>query len=180
MARFLSALLLAALLAAGSPEARAGASFGAQAASGENKPKKAKKVWTNDDLEQLRGTAPVTVAGAPATPSGAAAKGAGEEAAGGEEKGPYVKEKDPKWYGQRMASLREELDKTEKEISRLRNFLRNPSSGQAGLALGQENARLSPANQIDQLERQREKIRRQMDDLEAEARRNGISPGALR
>lgn len=179
MARFLSAFFLAVLVAAGPAEARAGAGFGAQTATGQ-KPKKAKKVWTNDDLEQLRGTAPVSVPGGAGTPEGTAAKGAGEEAAGGEEKGPYVKEKDPKWYAQRMASLRDELDRTDKEISRLRNFLQNPSSGQAGMALGQENARLSPANQIDQLQRQREKISRQMSDLETEARRNGISPGALR
>jgi len=186
MVRVLPALFLAVVVAAGPAGARGAVGLGAQAGSGEKaKPKKAKKVWTNEDLERLRESSSISVLGGPAAPAGAPSKGAAEEAGGGGEKAgaggaAYVKAKDPQWYQQRMASLRAELERTEKEISRLQNFLQNPSTGQAGLTLGQYNARLSPGNQIEQLERRREEVRRQIDDLEAEARRNGIPPGVLR
>jgi hypothetical protein len=180
MVRVVLALVLAVLVAPGPAGVRGGVALGAQAGSGEKaKSKKAKKVWTNEDLERLREGSPISVMG------GAAAKGAGAEAAGGGEKAeaggaPYIKAKDPQWYRQRMGSLRAELEKIESEISHLRKFVENPYTGQAGLSVNQENGRLSPANQIELLERRRNEVRRQMDDLEDEARRNGIPSGVLR
>lgn len=181
MLRLATVLLVAFVLATAPAAAGGGAAPPAQAGKAEKaKPRKAKKVWTNDDLDRLRNTVPVSTLGA----SPARAQAAGEAAAGGPEKAgapeALPKEKDPEWYRQQMGSLRAELERTEKEISRLRSFLANPSTGQAGLALNKENDSLSPANQIELLQRRRDEVKHQMDDLEDQARRNGISPGALR
>ena len=139
---------------------------------------KAKKVWTNDDIELLRAKSPISVMGEVAPPPEAAKEAAaGEKAAPGE---PYVKEKDPKWYQQQLAPLRGELDRIDSEIRRLRDFRTSATTGRPGIVLGQENIPLSPENQIQQLERRRRDVQQQIDDLEALARRNGISPGTLR
>ena len=84
------------------------------------------------------------------------------------------------WYRQRASSLRAELDRIDGEIRRLRSFKSNPSGGSAGLALGKDNLSLTPENQIEQLESRRRQVQQELDDLEAEARRKGWSPGTLR
>lgn len=92
----------------------------------------------------------------------------------------YSKDKDPKWYRERAASLRAELDRIDGEIRRLRDFKSNPYSGQGGLTLGKENLSLTPENEIEQLQRRRRQVQQELDDLEAQARRNGFSPGTTR
>jgi hypothetical protein len=145
------------------------------------KPQKEKKVWTNDDLEALRATVPLsapgpgTAASAPtaeeAPEGGAAAAGEGEA---------YSRQNDPAWYRQRASSLRAELDRLDNEIRRLQNFKSNPSSGSAGLALGKDNLSLTPENQIEQLQARRRQVQQELDDLETEARRKGWAPGTIR
>ena len=144
-------------------------------------PQKAKKVWTNDDLEELSARVPRSEFGAAAGPGSAAAAEtkAGGEAKPGETQA-YAKDKDPAYYKQRAAALRAELDRIDSEIRRLRSFKSNPSSGTGGLALGQDNLSLTPENQIRQLEVRRSQVEKELDDLEAEARRNGFPPGTVR
>ena len=144
-------------------------------------PQKAKKVWTNDDLEELRTRVPLSDFGAAAGPASAPAA---ETKAGGEPKPgetpAYAKDKDPAYYKQRATALRAELDRIDSEIRRLRSFKSNPSSGTGGLALGQDNLSLTPENQIQQLEARRRQVEKELDDLDAEARRTGFPPGTVR
>jgi hypothetical protein len=146
-------------------------------------PQKAKKVWTNDDIDALRARVPLSVTGQE-LPAAAAEPAAGEKAAGeATAKGPlepYVRERDPKYYQQRYAALRAEVDRIDAEIRRLREFRANPNTGQQGLALGAENLSLTPENQIQLLEERRRKVQQDISDLEDQARRAGIPLGLLR
>lgn len=154
------------------------------------KVQKQKRVWTNEDLEALREgkRAPVTEMSAEAPKEAAAegaaaqpaAEGGAREGASGAPTGPYVKEQDPKWYREQIAPLRGELDRIDSEIRRIRDFKVNPSSGGNAMGLGQSNMSLTPENEILQLEKKRGEVLAKIDDLESQARRNGIDPGVLR
>lgn len=148
-------------------------------------PRREKKVWTNEDLEALRqktilsdfrGTAPAAAATEGAAAAGEAVEGAARPAAAAA----TPKEKDPAEYQKRLSPLRAELTTVENRLRELRNYKSNPNRGQAGLALGGENLNLTPENEIANLEARRREILRQIDEIEAEARRNGLSPGAVR
>lgn len=158
--------------------------FGPSAALAQEKPaakqppKKEKKVWTNEDLEALRATVPLSAPGPGAAVPAAAAPAEGAAAAAATPAGTgeaYSRQNDPAWYRQRAASLRGELDRIDSEIRRLQNFKSNPSSGTTGLALGKDNLSLTPENQIEQLEARRRQVQQEFDDLEAEARRKGFT-----
>ncbi len=157
--------------------------FGPSAALAQEKPpvqqppKKEKKVWTNEDLEALRATVPLSAPGpGAAAPAAAPAEGApAAEAAPAGTGEAYSRQNDPAWYRQRATSLRAELDRIDGEIRRLQNFKSNPSSGTTGLALGKDNLSLTPENQIEQLEARRRQVQQELDDLEAEARRKGFT-----
>lgn len=147
------------------------------------KTKKEKKVWSNEDLEELRGKVHLSVIGQPPTEAPA---GSGEQpvAADSEKSGArterYVRAKDPKWYSEQVAALRAEIDRIDGESHRLREFRASARTSQGGLVLGQSNIPLNPENQIQQLEAQRREVQRQIDALEDQARRNDIAPGAIR
>jgi hypothetical protein len=146
--------------------------------------KEKRKVWTNDDIEQLRRKAPISVLGQAPPPE--EAPGEGEEAAeagakkAGAEAAPYAREKDPKWYQQQLKPLRAELDRSEGELRRIRGLMANPEGGKSGVALGTPYFGLSPEDQLDRLERRRRELQKKIDDLEDQARRNGIPHGSLR
>ncbi len=171
-----SLVLSLALAAAGAPALRAQQSQATKA-------KKEKKIWTNDDLDQLQDKGRVSVLGE--TPAEAPAAAGGQPAAipadkSAEKTEPYMKEKDAKWYADQIGKLRTELERLDAETRRLRDFRSSAKGAMSGLVLGQPNASLTPENQIEQLEARRREVRRQIDDLEDQARRSDIAPGAVR
>jgi hypothetical protein len=174
-----------------------------------NPPQKAKRVWTNDDLTDLR-SGGVTTAAAEAplaeggTPGGAPAQAAATSpAAPGKEK-QLPPEKDPKAYRAKLEPLRKQLADVEAKIKEIQDALANPYDGTNKVKLGQpapnfpqqdqqpdyQKKRADDAiygNQVvrtqDQLtvyEQKRQQLQQQIDDLEAQARQNGLSPGDIR
>ena len=139
-----------------------------------------KKVWTNEDLEALRSRVAISTVGEAAPPveekteEAAAAEGAARPAGA-----PYSRAQDPEWYRQRLSGLRAELDRVEEQIRRLRDQGRNPTQATNAVALGASGG-LSPEDQIATLERRRSQVQQQIDELEDQARRNGIEPSRLR
>ena len=141
------------------------------------------KVWTNDDLEQLRGTAAMSVTGPgaaaePATRTEAAAPegGAGEGGEATEEALP--KEKDPEYWRKRLEPLRNELTEIEQQLQRSRS-----GQGQAGsnsMNLSTDAPGANVADTIRRLERRREEIQREITAIQEEARRLGVPPGYVR
>lgn len=152
----------------------------AQTAPAQQPEKKAKKVWTNDDLDALRGGAPgVTVA------STAAAAAVTEETAEKKETGekkekPEQKEDPVKKLRDKLLPLRAQLDQIDAQIREVRGQISNPFKGNNTVDLKHVSATMRPEDVLKSLEQRRQGIQQQIDDLEEAARRSGISPGDIR
>jgi hypothetical protein len=140
--------------------------------------KKAKKVWTNDDLDLLQGRS----SGAGGSASGAGVAGgaaAGEEKPGGKDK-PLPSEKDPKTYREKLIPLRAQLEQVDAKIKQMRDQLTHPIESGNAVDLRHASADLRPEVALKELEQKRLDIQQKISDLEDEARRNGLSSGDIR
>jgi len=149
------------------------------------KPDVQKKVWTTDDVERLNpafgelaGAQPKAV---PAAPSTAAAARAATPAAPARvaAAASLPSEKDPAWYGQRLADLQAELAAIEDRSNQLRNFRNTGTTAGTGLVLNAPCTGISTDNLIANLEAQRHQILVQIDALGDLARANGLPAGIL-
>jgi hypothetical protein len=137
---------------------------------------KAKKVWTNDDMDQLRARglistfslAPETTAQAQPAPSEPATFTSRME--------------DPTWYAQRAADLQAELDKREGALHEAQTNLAQAAEGitQPGIAMDKKNDGITPEAGIAVLQAQVLEVQSQLDELSDLARQNNIPPGVLR
>jgi len=136
----------------------------------------AKKVWTNDDMDQLRARglittfslAPETAAQAPATPS---------------EPATYTSRlEDPEWYAQQASDLQAELDKRGAALREAQANLAQAAEGvtQPGIAMDKKNPGVTPEAGIDVLKAQVLEVQNQLDELSDLAQQNNIPPGVLR
>jgi hypothetical protein len=137
---------------------------------------KTKKVWTNDEMDQLRArglistfnVAPETTAQAPAAPSAP---------------GTYTTRfEDPDWYAEQAAILQAELDKREAALGEAQTYLAQAAAGitQPGVAMDKSNVGVTPEAGIDVLKAQASEVQSQLDELNDLARQNNIPPGVLR
>ncbi len=140
----------------------------------------AKKVWTNDDMDQLRARglittfslAPETAAQAPAAPP---------EPATSTTTSPSKLE-DPAWYAQQASDLQAELDKREAALREAQANLAQAAEGvtQPGIAMDKKNPGVTPEAGIDVLKAQVLEVQNQLDELSDLAQQNNIPPGVLR
>jgi hypothetical protein len=137
---------------------------------------KTKKVWTNDDMDQLRARGLITTfnvtieitAQAPAAPS---------------EPATYTSRfEDPEWYAQQAANLQAELDKRESALREAQSNLAQAAEGitQPGIAMDKKNAGITPEAGIAVLQAQVLEVQNQLGELSDLARQNNIPPGVLR
>jgi len=137
---------------------------------------KTKKVWTNDDMDQLRArglistfsVAPETTAQAPPAPS---------------EQATFTpKTEDPTWYADQAAILQAELDKREAALREAQTNLAQVAEGitQPGIAMDKGNVGVTPEAGLAILEAQVHEVQSQLDELSDLARQNNIPPGILR
>jgi len=166
-------------------------------------PQKSKKVWTDDNLSDLRGTvttasaAPVAETAAPAeeagTPAKAPATGAGKEP---------PPEKTAKYYQEKLGPLRKQLADTEAKIKQIQDAIDNPGKdGSNKINVTQSappgppstpdgtppradnsiygNAIVKPQDQLTYYENQRRDLQAKIDDLEAKAISNGLTRGEI-
>ncbi|MBZ5698864.1 MAG: hypothetical protein LAN18_09985 [Acidobacteriia bacterium] len=146
--------------------------------TGQANQNQSKKVWTNDDMDQLRvrglisivGQVPETAAQAPVAPS--------------EPAFPVYASRleDPEWYAEKVADLQAELDKRAETLREAQTALAQAADGitQPGIALDKKNVGITPQASIAILEAQVGEVQSQLDDLSDLARQNGITPGVLR
>lgn len=162
-------------------------SVSAAAASRQTPKKRAKKVYTNDDLQSLRGSRPPNTARAetkPTTsPSGdtEASRTTVEDAEETAEN-PIPQEQDPSYWSQRVEPLQQELAKLEEEITRLRQLAGSlhPSQTGQGLDLAEGGSSLNPQQTIDNLERRKQAVESELESIAEQARRARVPPGWLR
>jgi predicted nucleic acid-binding Zn-ribbon protein len=136
--------------------------------------KKPKKVWTNDEVATLPGQ--VSVVGQPnqrveyrrETEEGSSSdKGNGQES-------------QIDSYRQQIGDLRNQIDAADQRIAELKNFKGENASPTGGINPNKGYNMVPVEEQIKQLEAKKKKLQGQIDDLENEARKNGIDPGKLR
>lgn len=136
----------------------------------------AKKVWTNEDVEALRGPSGVsTVSRGP----NAAAKAAKPNDAPAKP----LDGKDAKWYRAQLQSLNNKLPSINAEIDKMHRFENGSYQSPGGIPETQVyyfQPPLNPADRLAQLEKQKQAILDRIDALQDEARHAGILPGDLR
>jgi hypothetical protein len=154
------------------------------AASPKQHPNQRKKVFTNEDLQGLPSASGITtfppspeVVSTPLTGKQRPAASPGQASV---EREPYLKETDPRWYLEQLASARTELESIDSKAQRLREFRKSGMGMTGGITLDQPGLRFSPENEAEQLALRRQEIESQIAELEDTARHNGFSPGFLR
>jgi hypothetical protein len=131
------------------------------------------KVWTNDDLEKLRGLGLISIVGRmnEETPKSASLPQ------------PDVKTQDPGWYAEQAARLRDELERRRAQLREYQKALEDARSlgkTTGGINLDEGDIGITPEAGIAILQRCVRASESQLDALEDLARLNGIPPGALR
>ena len=146
------------------------------AQSNQNQPK---KVWTNDDMDQLRSRGLISIVGQGATEPATQAPTAPAEATF-----PVYASRldDPTWYADRAADLQAELDRREAALREQQTAiaLAVDRITEPGLALDKENAGVTPAAGLANLQAQVQETQSQLDELSDVARQHNIAPGVLR
>jgi hypothetical protein len=138
-----------------------------------------KKVWTNDDMDQLRARGLISIVGQklaePATKA---------PAAPAETTFPVYASRldDPEWYADKAADLQAELDKREAALREQQAAIALAADRitEPGLALDKDNAGVTPAAGVANLQAQVQEVQSQLDELSDLARQHDIPPGVLR
>ncbi len=136
--------------------------------------KKAKKVWTNEEMATLPGG--VSVVGEPnqgveskREPGHDAATGSGDS-----------QQMQIDSYRRQISDLRSQIDAADQRIAQLKAFKGENSSPSGGINMNQGYDMVPEEDQVKQLEAKKKKLEGQIEDVENEARKNGIDPGKLR
>ena len=149
--------------------------------------KRGPRIWTNDDIERLVRGERINVVGS-ITASGAEPAAAAEQATSAEAEAAATpaqeaqpqkpKEQTPEYWQERAKPMREELAKVDQQLQQLRS-----GQGQAAsnaINVNTDAPGVDVRDTIQRLEQRRAELQRQMDDLQAEARRVGVPPGWVR
>jgi len=149
----------------------------AQAANGQTTPAasktdKTKKVWTNDEVKTLQGT--VSVVGTNRPGERQTQSSLSGDAPGDPRRGKILQ------YRVAIGELRKKIDAADQRISQLRNFKAEDSSPSGGINPNRGYNMIPLDEQVKQLEAKKKQWLGNIDDLENQAKKEGIEPGELR
>jgi len=142
-------------------------------------PKKEKKVWTDENIGELRGKSPVSVVGEGKASGSTNGESADADKVGAKSTG-SIPEKDPQWYRAKLMPLRADIERTDAEIRRMKEFLAGGHTAEGRLEVNRFSVPLNPANRIEELEKHKREVQGKIDEIEDQARRNSIAPGDIR
>jgi hypothetical protein len=140
------------------------------------------KVWTNDDIDQIRnqGAGGISVMG-PAAPAPSATTTQKGTAAAKPAAAPKVpNEKDPEWYRKQLTPLYEKLDQISQQMATAQAAVDGDSRGDSGVSMGARAPAGTPQEQVVALQKEQADVQAKIDALLDLARHNDIEPGALR
>jgi hypothetical protein len=128
--------------------------------------KKTKKIWTNDDVNNLNG--PVSVVGD--------AKNSGKASSAATADPQYIAN-----VKKQLEKLRSQLEDTDKQLSDLKNFSDGKgATTSGGYEFTKGYNRVPVDQQISNLQAKKSQLEGKIDTLLDEARKKGIEPGQLR
>jgi hypothetical protein len=138
-----------------------------------------KKVWTNEDMDQLRARGLISIVGQEVTVAATQ-----PPAAPAETTLPVYASRldDPAWYADTAADLQAELDKRQAALLQQKTAIAQAVDRitQPGLALDKGSPGMTPAEGLANLQAQVQEVRNQLDELSDLARQHDIPPGVLR
>jgi hypothetical protein len=138
-----------------------------------------KRVWTNDDMDQLRARGLISIVGQGGTELATQARTAPPETT----LPVYVSRFDnPEWYADQAADLQVKLDKREAALREQQSAIALAAERitEPGLALDKDDAGVTPAASVANLKAAVQEVQSQLDELSDLARQHDIPPGVLR
>jgi hypothetical protein len=131
------------------------------------------RVWTNDDLEKLHALDLISIVGQ-IDEDKAASRPATE---------PYLRSRDPEWYAEQAAKLRDELEQRQARLHGYQRALEDARSLEnttGGINFDEGDIGITPEAGIQILQQRVNETRKELDVLDDLARRNDIPPGTVR
>jgi len=135
--------------------------------------KKPKKVWTNEEVGSL--SSPISVVGDAKSSPAAEEKKPVESSAGDSARQRQIEQ-----YRNQIQQIRAQMDAIDKRIDQLKNFKGENSNPSGGININQGYNMVPLEDQVKQLEEKKRQFAAKIDDLELQARKNGIDSGDLR
>jgi hypothetical protein len=139
--------------------------------------KKPKKVWTNDDVSSIPGS--VSVVG-DASKSDSSSSQQNNSSADAGAAADEVRQKQIDGYKDQIRQLQSQIDAADKSIAQLKNFKGENNSPSGGINMNQGYNMVPVEDQVKQLEDKKKQMQAKIEDVENEARKNGIDSGDLR
>jgi hypothetical protein len=133
--------------------------------------KKPKKVWTNDEIGSVTGDVSVVGDGKSANSRRPAEESHDSYDAHAEQ---------VRNYRDQIQQLRDQIDAADSRIEQLKNFKGENTSASGGININQGYNMVPVEEQVKRFEERKKKLRAKIDDVEVEAKKNGIDPGELR
>jgi hypothetical protein len=134
--------------------------------------KKPKKVWTNDEIGSVKGSISVVGDDDPSVGDNATRKPV-TNASG-------YRERLIENYRNQIEQLNAQIDAIDKRIAQLKNFKGENSSPSGGININQGYNMVPVEDQVKQLEEKKKQLQAGIENVENDARKNGVEPGDLR
>jgi len=142
--------------------------------------KKPKKVWTNDELGSVKGAEREVGDANSAGGETSTKKAADSLDAVATPENKEARQKQVEAYRGQIRQLQAQIDAADKRIAQLRNFKGENTSPAGGINPNQGYNMVPIEDQVRQLEDKKKQAQAKIDDVESDARKNGIEPGELR
>jgi hypothetical protein len=146
---------------------------GSAAPKGPDDGKAQKKVWTNDNMGTLKGS--VSVVGGRKQEQAEAEYAENEDGSDGNPRQARIQQ-----YRDAIGNLRRAIDDADARIAKLKDFKGENTSPSGGINPNQKYNMVPPEEQVKQLEARKRQMQGKIEDLENQARKEGIDPGELR
>jgi len=138
-----------------------------------SKTEKTKKVWTNEEVGTLQGT--VSVVGTEHAAEGKTKSSVDDTRAATDPRRGKIQR-----YRAAIAELRKKIEAGDQRITQLKNFKADDSSASGGINPNGRYNMIPLDEQVKQLEAKKKQLEASIEELENQAKKEGIEPGELR